>query len=77
MLKKRWQSATCQPDTGSSVTMEAAMMPVSVVPMLAPNVSGIMSSRQGLTLAHFRAQLEDLEGISPGLGYMGDQVSVS
>ena len=45
MLKKRWQSATCQAWTGLEVTTVAAMIPVMVVPMLAPRVRGSMSSR--------------------------------
>ena len=40
----RVRSPACQPDTGLVVTMEAAMMPVTVVPMLAPRVRGNMSS---------------------------------
>ena len=45
MLKKRWQRATCHASTGLEVTTVAAMMPVRVVPMLAPRVRGSMSSR--------------------------------
>ena len=43
-LKKRWQSATCIASTGLDVATVAPMMPVSVVPTLAPSVRGNISS---------------------------------
>ena len=45
MLKNRWHSATCHASTGLEDTTVAPMMPVSVVPMFAPSVSGNISSR--------------------------------
>ena len=45
-LKKRWQSATCIASTGLEVATVAPMMPVRVVPTLAPRVSGNISSRE-------------------------------
>jgi hypothetical protein len=70
MLKKRWQSATCQAWTGLEVTTVAAMIPVMVVPMLAPRVGKHVLEADE---THSREGGEGGGGDGGGLHHDGDE----
>ena len=87
-LRLSWNVEECKPLPSSRAPPSTSRKP----PASAPNASSAVASHQGLTLAHFRAQLEDLRNTSltlelnmstfgthprVHLAYMGDKVSLS